>query len=153
MLEKLRQAEAWLDRNGRPAWLGTMVVGFVLFWPIGLAVLGYMIWSGRMGCWGKSHRNGEKRWGRRGTAYQPTGNAAFDAYREATLQRLEEEREAFTDFLDRLRKAKDQAEFDQFMADRARPGPTPETGGASAPIPQAPTGGAPFTGPTPQPAG
>jgi hypothetical protein len=49
-----------------------------------------------------------------------TGNAAFDAYREATLKRLEEEQDAFRAFLDRLRRAKDEAEFEQFMADRRR---------------------------------
>ena len=27
-----------------------MVIGFIVFWPIGLAILAYIIWSGRMGC-------------------------------------------------------------------------------------------------------
>jgi hypothetical protein len=27
-----------------------MVIGFIVFWPIGLAILAYLIWSGRMGC-------------------------------------------------------------------------------------------------------
>jgi hypothetical protein len=49
---------------------------------------------------------------------QSSGNAAFDDYRAETLKRLEEEQKEFTGFLDRLRRAKDQAEFDQFMADR-----------------------------------
>ena len=69
------------------------------------------------------------RWGRRAHSRDvsarnvsaSTGNAAFDAYREETLKRLEDEREAFTSFLDQLRKAKDQAEFDQFMASRQTP--------------------------------
>ncbi len=39
-----------LDDMGRPAWIGAMIVGFVLFWPVGLAMLAFMIWSGRMGC-------------------------------------------------------------------------------------------------------
>ena len=56
-----------------------------------------------------------------------TGNAAFDAYREETLRRLEEEAEEFQTFLDRLRKARDKAEFDQFMADRRT-----RTGGPSS---------------------
>jgi hypothetical protein len=47
-----------------------------------------------------------------------SGNAAFDEYREETLRRLEEEQKDFRDFLDRLRQAKDKAEFDQFMANR-----------------------------------
>lgn len=47
-----------------------------------------------------------------------TGNRAFDAYREETLKRLEDEAEEFQAFLKRLRDAKDKAEFDQFMAER-----------------------------------
>ena len=49
-----------------------------------------------------------------------SGNHAFDEYRPETLRRLEEEQREFKDFLDRLRVAKDSAEFDQFMADRRR---------------------------------
>lgn len=48
-----------------------------------------------------------------------TGNAAFDAYKADTLARLEEEQSNFEAFLARLREAKDKAEFDQFMAERA----------------------------------
>jgi hypothetical protein len=47
-----------------------------------------------------------------------SGNDAFDKYRSDTLKRLEEEGQAFREFLTRLRAAKDKAEFDQFMADR-----------------------------------
>ena len=44
----------------------------------------------------------------------------FDEYRAETLRRLEEEQREFVEYLDRLRQAKDKAEFDQFMADRRR---------------------------------
>ena len=47
-----------------------------------------------------------------------SGNTAFDDYRNETLKRLEEEQKEFSGFLDRLRRAKDKAEFDQFMAER-----------------------------------
>jgi hypothetical protein len=46
-----------------------------------------------------------------------SGNTAFDEYRNETLRRLEEEERQFKEFLDRLRQAKDKAEFDQFMAE------------------------------------
>ena len=47
----------------------------------------------------------------------------------ARLRRLEEEQAEFKTFLDRLRHAKDKAEFDQFMAEhRTRPTPPPEAG-------------------------
>jgi hypothetical protein len=58
------------------------------------------------------------------TAFGTTGNRAFDEYREATLRRLEEEASEFQAFLQRLRHAKDKAEFDQFMAERGS-GPAP----------------------------
>ena len=64
-----------------------------------------------------------------------SGNRAFDEYRAETLRRLEEEQREFKEFLDRLRHAKDKAEFDQFMAERGRrpPGPAASAGGLSAP--------------------
>ena len=53
-----------------------------------------------------------------------SGNHAFDEYRTETLRRLEDEQREFRDFVDRLRFAKDKAEFDQFMAERRnRPQP------------------------------
>ncbi len=116
----LERSRDWLDDRGRPAWIIAALIGFVLFWPVGLALLVYIFWSKRMTCnsWGRrAHRHDH---GHR-SAVAPTGNAAFDAYRAETLKRLEEEREAFTAFLDQLRAAKDAAEFDQFMAGRRAP--------------------------------
>lgn len=52
-----------------------------------------------------------------------SGNSAFDAYKADTLRRLEEEQSNFESFLTRLRDAKDKAEFDQFMQDRAAKAP------------------------------
>ena len=41
-----------LDEFGqRPAWIALMILGFIVWWPIGLAILAFMIGSGRMGCW------------------------------------------------------------------------------------------------------
>jgi len=66
-----------------------------------------------------------------------TGNHAFDEYRAEALRRLEEEQKEFTEFLERLRKARDKTEFDQFMAERSvrtqsAPGPdSPEPRPAS----------------------
>lgn len=54
---------------------------------------------------------------------QSSGNTAFDAYKAETLRRLEEEQTNFEAFLERLRDAKDKAEFDQFMDDRATDAP------------------------------
>ena len=113
---------ARMDDYGRPAWIGLLVLTFILCWPVGLALLAYLIWSGRMGCgsrdrWEKM-REKMGRWHERHYAGPSSGNTAFDEYRAETLRRLEEEQREFLDFLERLRKAKDKAEFDQFMNDR-----------------------------------
>ncbi|MEO1318428.1 MAG: DUF2852 domain-containing protein [Pseudomonadota bacterium] len=110
----LRRIEETLDRYGMPAWIASMVLGFVLFWPLGLAILGYIIWSERMTCWKKRRRMRRSA----DNLARSSGNTAFDEYREATIKRLEEEQEAFTAFLARLRDAKDRAEFDRFRAER-----------------------------------
>ncbi|WP_394177206.1 DUF2852 domain-containing protein [Yoonia maritima] len=108
------RAEAWLDERGKGAWIAAMVLGFIFVWPIGLALLAYMIWSKRMfnkSCSHKSHRRHMR---------NSSGNSAFDAYKYETLRRLEEEQDNFEAFLKRLREAKDKAEFDQFMNERAK---------------------------------
>lgn len=109
------RAEGWLDERGKGAWIAAMVLGFIFVWPVGLALLAYMIWSKRM--FNKSNRSCSRRTSRMmgGT----TGNRAFDAYKADTLRRLESEQDNFEAFLERLREAKDKAEFDQFMDDRA----------------------------------
>ncbi len=114
----LTRAEAWLDHKGRGAWIAAMVLGFILFWPLGLALLAYMIWSKRMFSKSCRHTRIHDSRGAAWAAMKPSGNSAFDAYKTETLRRLEAEQEAFESFLERLREAKDKAEFDQFMEDR-----------------------------------
>ena len=115
----LGRTEDFLDDKGKGAWIAAMVVGFILFWPLGLALLGYMIWSKRM--FGKSCRTRRTSSFQQGyAALRPSGNSAFDAYKADTLRRLEDEQKSFEDFLRRLRDARDKAEFDQFMEDRSR---------------------------------
>lgn len=114
------RAEAWLDDRGKGAWIASMVLGFIFFWPIGLALLAYMIWSKRMFSHACRHRQSRRHQFRGMGAMMPTGNTAFDAYKTETLRRLEQEQSEFEAFLERLREAKDQAEFDQFMEDRSR---------------------------------
>ena len=152
---------ARMDEYGKPAWIALMILAFIVFWPLGLALLGYLIWSGRMGCWrkggpGRWYETKESRARKRGGAYwkgESSGNAAFDEYREETVRRLEEEQGEFESFLERLRHAKDKAEFDQFMSDRQSRGSEPgdrdasddsagdESGGSR--YPRSPEGGAP----------
>lgn len=86
----------------------------------------------------KWERHNADRW--QGGGFASSGNRAFDEYREATLKRLEDEQREFREFLERLRLAKDRAEFDQFMADRKNRGPEPDASspesGPVAPSPQ-----------------
>ena len=112
----LGRTEDWLDDRGKGAWIAAMVVGFIAFWPVGLALLAYMIWSKRMF---NSSSSCARRSRRTAMRSRSTGNAAFDAYKADTLARLEEEQTNFEAFLARLREAKDKAEFDQFMNERA----------------------------------
>ena len=42
-----------LDELGKPAWIALMILSFIAFWPLGLAILAFLIWSGRMGCGGQ----------------------------------------------------------------------------------------------------
>ncbi len=130
---------AKLDELGKPAWIALTILGFVTWWPLGLALLVYIFGSGRMSSNGRAvaaWQGGVTPWQvgsgpmrNAGTWWQPSrssGNRAFDDYRQETLQRLEEEQQEFKDFLRRLRMAKDKAEFDQFMAERrSRPGSSP----------------------------
>jgi hypothetical protein len=150
---------AKLDELGRPAWIALMILGFVAWWPLGLALLAFIIGSGRMSCW---NNHGVDHWqrkmermqdrmdrmrGRMGAGMgsgewwgyrRSSGNHAFDEYRAETLRRLEEEQREFRDFLDRLRHARDKAEFDQFMAERRNRPPQPDQQHDSAPRPQYP---------------
>jgi predicted CopG family antitoxin len=109
------RSEKWLDAHGKGAWIAAMVAGFIFFWPVGLALLAYMIWSKRM--FSSSSRNAKRT--PQFSVRRPTGNAAFDAYKADTLRRLEDEQDSFESFLERLRAAKDKSEFDAFMDERA----------------------------------
>jgi hypothetical protein len=114
-----------LDGYGKAAWIALIVLGFWTFWPIGLTALAFVLFSGRVRAWKHQSRgqwynmqSGNGRGFRCGGRMYSSGNAAFDEYRAETIRRLEEEQKEFVEYLEKLRKAKDKAEFDQFMADR-----------------------------------
>src|SRR3977135_2344729 len=101
-----------LDDIPRPAWIALVVVSFIVFWPIGLALLIYLKWSGRMFCsrhgryghWsgpdGHDARDEFRAWRRRHrwSRHGASGNVAFDEYREETLRKLDEEQRASRHF-------------------------------------------------------
>ena len=80
-----------------------MVLGFIVFWPLGLAMLAYIIWGDRIpeirrhfeGDEGAIRATSRLRPRLRGIAaarLRASGNVAFDDYREQELKRLDEER-------------------------------------------------------------
>ena len=116
--------------------LATMVLGFMVFWPIGLAVFAYKMWQRKSGAddlqtvmtakWNEARaawsRPSPWNWSPTGAG---TGNVAFDQWKAAELARLEAERRKledaareFAEFLDTIRQAKDREEFDRFMNER-----------------------------------
>ena len=122
----------------RPAWtpatIALMVVGFMVFWPLGLAMLAYILWGERLGDfkgdWSKARAGLFGSCRKRGHGFSRTGNVAFDDWREKELERLHEERrkldelrEEFDAYASELRRAKDQQEFDRFMAERSKSTP------------------------------
>lgn len=115
--------------------IAAMVAGFVVFWPLGLLALFLKFKNGEMWPGASEKAPWESfsfkapdlgRWSTPSYGFSSSGNAAFDAYRRDTLKRLDEERrkleeeqKSFREFVERLRRAKDQEEFDRFMAERA----------------------------------
>jgi len=124
-------ARGWARKAWTPWEIALMVAGFVVFWPVGLAILSWMLWTRR-------HRT--PTWfdrvaavitaagapGMRGAS----GNSAFEEWKRGELDRLDQERrrlaeaeQDFAAFLDQLKRARDREEFDRFMAARTAPPP------------------------------
>jgi hypothetical protein len=120
-----------LDRLGKVAWLAIMALGFATAWPFGLAMLAYLAGSGRLQAWRIRYAGAPGAWfnigrgspasgsglGGRNACTPSSGNQVLDNYRSEALSRLEEKRRKFQAYLGRLRKARDKAEFDAFMAE------------------------------------
>jgi hypothetical protein len=126
----------------KPQWgpltIALMVLGFIVWWPLGLAMLAYILWGEHFGgsaekaeawvskqkAWAGNCKSQYHGHGFRG-AGPSSGNAAFDDYRAEQLRRLDDERrrldeevKAFHEYLANLHKARDREEFDRFMRDR-----------------------------------
>ncbi len=119
--------------------IGAVIGAFAVFWPLGLVALFVKmkkgeLWNGAstmQAPWANWQKHSDTvsnfagNW-QRGSGF--SGNAAFDDYRKAELDKLEaqrrkldEERKAFDEFLSKLRHAKDREDFERFMADRNAP--------------------------------
>ena len=122
--------------------IGAIVVGFIYWWPVGLALVawkfaGYPAFAelrdqARRAVSGFEGSQPASRFARAFEAASQrdtSGNAAFDAYRRSELDRLEaqrralqEESRAFAEFVEELKRAKDREQFDAFMAKRRTEG-------------------------------
>lgn len=119
----------------RPAWtpatIALMILGFMVFWPLGFAMLAYIVFGDRFDVFKRDINTAADNLA---ANFKParytarTGNVAFDDWRESELDRLHEERrkldemrQEFDDYMRELRRAKDQEEFDAFMAERKGP--------------------------------
>ena len=127
----------------RPVELLAMILGFIVFWPVGLAILFLKIWQKREGRTDQdlvdfvSERTSDMRsrcmarraewkseWKRDmsagfgGFGPRPTGNTAFDDWRSAELARLEEERQklvaAERDFAEHLDRLRRARDREEF---------------------------------------
>jgi biopolymer transport protein ExbB/TolQ len=117
-----------------PATIALMVLGFIVFWPVGLAMLAYILFGERLHAFkreanekvdGFTRGCNYRGWHNSRHHYRSTGNMAFDDWRRAELERLEEERRKldemraeFDAHLRELRRARDQEEFDRFIRER-----------------------------------
>jgi biopolymer transport protein ExbB/TolQ len=136
---------AKLDELGWLAWIVLVLLGFVLWWPLGLTLLAFAIVTGRMGAWWRRlcadsqdeidamRRKANRQFGKAGEMLEgwrmfkrSSGNRRFDEDRAETLANLEQQERELQEFLQRVRAANDRAEFDQFMAERGnRPSAEP----------------------------
>ena len=131
-----------LESPWHPGWIAVTILGFIIWWPIGLALLFFTLGSRKMGCWSHQDRWQNKmermqykmdrmrdRMERRGFAASAsvrpraaTAPSTNTARKPCGVSR--KSRPSSRDFLDRLRHAKDKEEFDQFMAQhKQRPTP------------------------------
>jgi hypothetical protein len=125
---------------GKGRWSGweiaAIVLGFVIFWPVGLIALFWKLFKGELwpgsrdgnAPWAKWQGFDVNKWRWQDGFRTHSGNSAFEAYKTRELEKLEqlrrklaEDQKAFGEFVERVKRAKDQEEFDRFMAERNAP--------------------------------
>src|SRR2546429_5577932 len=96
-----------------PAWIVLLILGFIVWWPVGLAILAFTFWSRNMGChggdrWQRKMQRMEEKMGRMRERMQgfgrgfgglgspaSSGNHALDQYLPPTPRLLEKEQREF----------------------------------------------------------
>jgi len=95
-----------------PLGILAVVLGFIVWWPLGLAAIAYILWSDDL------RREWQTQPHRRPRTNRASGSDAFDACRRDTLNRMDDEQRDFAAYVERLRKAREREEFDRFMNER-----------------------------------
>jgi hypothetical protein len=99
---------ALFDRIPGAPWRAWEIVGILLAvmvaWPLAAAYVGWRLW--------RSTRRES------GAASAPGTASPFEAYKRATLERLEAEEREYAETLRELRRARDPQEFERFAGGR-----------------------------------
>ena len=112
-----------------PLKLLSVGVAFLVFKPLGIALVAYWLLKDRFGFgpWRGGYGQGPRACGPGRRGMRSSGNSAFDERRRETLQKLRDEEKAFADFAEEQRRKRDQDAFDRFLAERDAP-KAPESG-------------------------
>ena len=110
------------QRRWSPLAIFAVIMGFVVWWPLGFLAIGYILWGGSIDGLVDDAASQLKSYMSPARKPAATGNAAFDAYKTQTLKRLEDEEAAFAAHIQKLREARDSEEFERFLSERGNPG-------------------------------
>jgi hypothetical protein len=111
------------QRRWTPLSVFAVILGFIVWWPLGMLAIGYILWGGSIDGLVDDLATEAKKWFNHAPKKQSsTGNAAFDAYKEQTLKQLEEEEASFAAYIQKLREARDRDEFERFLSERSGQG-------------------------------
>lgn len=121
------------DELGELAWLPFLLLAILIAWRSRPAMLAGFAGGGWLPARRDGHATAPGNWimlqagsalawvqGIRRNGGLSSGNQSFDAYRNDAFRKLAEEQREFQGFVERLHQARDQSEFDAFMAERAR---------------------------------
>ncbi len=123
---------ARVDEHDKAARLGSAVLASWAAWPLCPAVFAFLVGSGRMRDWREKVLRSPGRWSNlRGAAKEmaswpsaaalhSSGNVAVNACRTVELGRLGVQEQEFRTFLNRLCIARNNEEFDRFLAEQRR---------------------------------
>ena len=104
-----------------PLGIFAVVAAFIVWWPLGLAAIGYILWGGSIdGLIDDATRKFREVFGATPAAPAHTASEPFDVYRDATLSRLEAEQARRAEDLRRLREAPDRATFERVLSEISR---------------------------------